>query len=172
MDTFPSASRYGWPVPNDPASPNAEQIALWNDILVAKFTRFRGAFVASAAAHSDIAFQRHPVSAGLRVLDVGCGFGETTIALGRAVGARGAVVGVDACDSFLAVAREESCGAGLGHVTFRRADAQIEAFEPTFDLCFSRFGTTFFEDPVAAHANLRGALRPGGRLLHDRLAPP
>jgi ubiquinone/menaquinone biosynthesis C-methylase UbiE len=156
-------------VPNEPtiplASPNAQQVALWNDVLVEKLTRFRSVATAGAAAHSDVALRRHPVVAGERVLDVGCGFGETSLLLARAVGPRGAVVGVDVVEPFLAVAREEARAARLGNVTFRRADAQIEPFTPEHDLVFSRFGTMFFQDPVAGLRNLRAALRPGGRLL-------
>jgi SAM-dependent methyltransferase len=147
------------------ASPNAEQVALWTDVLFEKLTRFRPVASAGAAAHSDVALRRHPVAAGERVLDVGCAFGETSLLLARAVGPRGAVVGVDVCEPFLAVAREEARAAGLANVTFRCADAQTEPFAPEHDLVFSRFGTMFFQDPVAGLRNLRGGLRRGGRLL-------
>ena len=160
---------YGRRVPTEStiasAPPNAEQVALWNDVLVERFTRFRPVIGDAAAAHSDIALRRHPAAAGERVLDVGCGFGETSLALGRVVGPRGAVLGVDVCEPFLAVAREEARAAVLPHVSFRRADAQTAPFAPEHDLVFSRFGAMFFQDPVAGFANLRGALRPGGRLL-------
>jgi ubiquinone/menaquinone biosynthesis C-methylase UbiE len=152
--------------PNPPvASPNAEQVALWTDVLFEKFTRFRPIATAGAAAHSDVALRRHPLAAGERVIDVGCGFGETSLLLARAVGPRGAVLGVDVSEPFLAVAREDARAAGLANVTFRRADAQTEPFVPEHDLVFSRFGTAFFQDPVAGLRNLRGALRPAGRLL-------
>jgi SAM-dependent methyltransferase len=149
----------------DSTGPNREQAAIWNDVLVDKFTRFRRVLADGAAAHSDLALRRHPPVVGERVLDVGCGFGETSLQLGRAIGPRGSVLGVDLCEPFLATAREDARAAGLGHVAFRRADAQTERFTPDFDLCFSRFGTTFFQDPVAGFANLLGAVRPGGRLL-------
>jgi SAM-dependent methyltransferase len=145
--------------------PNAGQVALWNDVLVEKFTRFRPVGTAGASTHSDIALRRHPVSPGARVLDVGCGFGETSLELARIVGPRGAVLGVDLSAPFLSVAREDARFAGLANVTFRLADAQTEPFAPDHDVVFSRFGAMFFDDPVAAFANLRRALRPGGRLL-------
>jgi SAM-dependent methyltransferase len=64
----------------------------------------------------------------------------------------------------LARARERALAAGLAHASFVDADAQTYAFEPArADAVFSRFGVMFFHDPVAAFANLRGALRPGGR---------
>jgi ubiquinone/menaquinone biosynthesis C-methylase UbiE len=150
---------------NDAAAPNEAQAALWNDVLVETFTRFRRVIVDGEAAHSDLALRRHPPVVGERVLDVGCGFGETSVQLGRAVGPRGSVLGLDLSEPFLTTAREDARAAGLQNVTFRRADAQVERFASEFDLAFSRFGTMFFQDPVVAFANLRDAVRPGGRLL-------
>ncbi len=147
------------------AAPNAEHIAVWNDVLVPKFVRFRQVMVDGLGAHGEIALRRHPVVAGESVLDVGCGFGETSLELARAVGPRGAVLGIDVCEPFLDVARDDARAAGLANVRFQNADAQVERFEPTFDVCFSRFGTMFFQGPVAALENLRAALRPEGRLL-------
>ena len=66
-------------------------------------------------------------------------------------------------DEMLARAEERARSAGLRNLTFVIADAQTHRFEPRFDLVFSRFGVMFFADPVRAFANLRAALRPGGR---------
>src|SRR6185369_15072156 len=105
------------------------------------------------------------VAAGERVLDVGCGCGSTTIELARRAGPTGHVVGADISGPMLADARARTAAAGLGNVELVHADAQTHAFPPSaFDLVFSRFGVMFFADPTAAFANLRGALRPGGRL--------
>jgi SAM-dependent methyltransferase len=151
--------------PNALGGPNAGQAVLWGELFVERWKHFRPVVTAGAAAHSDVALRRHPPAAGAHVLDVGCGFGETSLALGRAVGPRGAVLGVDVSEPFLSVAREDARAARLAHVTFRRGDAQTEPFAPEHDLVFSRFGVMFFQDPVAAFANLRVSLRPGGRLL-------
>jgi len=150
------------------AAPNAEHIAVWNDVLVPKFTRYRATMVEGLGAHSALALARHTPAPGARVLDVGCGFGETSLELARLVGPRGRVLGVDCCEPFLATARADAAAAGLANVAFRVCDAQTEAFDeplPPFDLIFGRFGTMFFGNPVAAMANLRRATRPGGRLL-------
>jgi len=146
----------------DAASPNAEAIGVWNEILVPKFTRFRKVMVEGFAGHSQAALARHPVHAGERVLDVGCGFGETTIGLARVTGS---ALGIDCCEAFLDVARADAARAGVAGATFQTVDAQVARFEPSFDVCFSRFGTMFFVNPAAAMKNLRLALRPGGRLL-------
>jgi len=81
------------------------------------------------------------------------------------VAPNGAALGVDISGPALALARERAAAAGLEAVDFIEADAQGHSFEPgAFDAVISRFGTMFFGDPVAAFANLRQALRPGGRL--------
>jgi SAM-dependent methyltransferase len=98
---------------------------------------------------------------GEHVLDVGCGNGQTTLQLAEAVGPTGRVVGVDVSAPMLAAARARKAGP---HVSFLRADAQVQAFDQPFDAIFSRFGVMFFADPAAAFANLRRALKPGGRM--------
>lgn len=99
------------------------------------------------------------MGAGERVLDIGCGCGTTTILLAKAVGPSGTVTGVDISRPMLAVARGRGANAN-----FLEADASEHGFKPTHDLVFSRFGVMFFADPVAAFANIRKALKPGGRL--------
>ena len=109
-----------------------------------------------------------------RVLDVGCGTGQTTREAARAA-VHGSALGVDLSAPMLERARRLSDDAGLGNVTYVQADAQTHPFPPPhFNLCISRFGTMFFADPVAAFANVGRALRPGARLVllvwqdHDR----
>ncbi len=144
------------------SSPNAEAIGVWNEILVPKFTRFRRVMADGFSLHSRRALEMHPVHPGERVLDVGCGFGETTIELGRATGS---ALGIDCCEPFLAIGRADAALAGVAGATFQLADGQTAQFEQPFDVCFARFGTMFFTNPAAAMGNLRRALRPGGRLL-------
>jgi SAM-dependent methyltransferase len=91
-----------------------------------------------------------------RVLDVGCGCGTTTIMMAeRAASARG----VDISAPMLGLARRRA-----PQLDFVLADAATHAFEPVHDLIVSRFGVMFFDDPIAAFANLHAALAPGGRL--------
>ncbi len=105
-------------------------------------------------------------SPGERVLDVGCGNGDVALAVGAAVAPDGAVVGVDLSPDMLAVARSRAEHAGLDHVELIQADASRWR-TPTdpFDAATSRFGVMFFDDPVAAFANLRASLAPGARFV-------
>jgi ubiquinone/menaquinone biosynthesis C-methylase UbiE len=145
--------------------PNADSIAVWNEILVPKFKKFREVFVTAAATHSDPAVHKHAPRAGDRALDLGCGFGETSIDLARRVGANGSVVGFDCCEAFLDVGRADAKKANVGNLSFVCGDAQTHVFEGNFDYVFARFGTMFFASPVAAMRNVRKAMKPGARAL-------
>lgn len=127
------------------------------------------AWVEHADRHDRMldALGRHTLDAariqpGERVLDVGCGTGQLAVqAAGRAGGA-GRVVGVDISGPMLEAARRRA--AGLPQVQFVQADCQTDPLPGPFDVAVSRFGVMFFDDPVAAFANLLAATRPGGRL--------
>jgi SAM-dependent methyltransferase len=108
---------------------------------------------------------RGGIAAGERVLDVGCGCGQTTLDLAHRVGSTGFVLGIDISTVMLDRARELARTTGLGPVRFENADAQTHAFvSDSFDVVFSRFGVMFFADPEGAFANLHNALARGGRL--------
>ena len=99
-----------------------------------------------------------------RVLDIGCGAGQSTREAARAA-TEGSVVGVDTSEEMLRIARRRSAEEGLRNVAFELADAQDHAFPAAnVDLCISRFGVMFFADPVAAFANIARAMRPDARL--------
>lgn len=101
---------------------------------------------------------------GEAVLDVGCGSGATTFEAAWRTGPTGRAVGVDISGALVELARRRAGEDGIEGVEFLLADAQTHVFQPTFDAIVSRFGVMFFPDPVAAFANLRGALKPGGKL--------
>ncbi len=143
---------------------DSEFVRFWNAVLAPKFIRFRHVLVGGLGRHSETVFPMLPVRSGDRVLDVGCGFGDTAIELARRVGPEGSVLGVDCCDAFLDLARRDA--AAVGNLRFARADAEIALPANAFDFVFARFGTMFFANPVAGLRNMRRALRPGGRMTH------
>jgi SAM-dependent methyltransferase len=105
------------------------------------------------------------VRPGDRVLDVGCGSGQTTRDAARAA-TSGSALGVDISGEMVARARRKSVEEGISNVRFELGDAQHHPFPPShFDLIISRFGTMFFADPLAAFTNLACAAQPGARLV-------
>ncbi len=146
-------------------SPNAEHIQFWNEVLAEQFTRFRSTFVAMGDAHSRGPLDWLGLKAGDRVLDVGCGFGETTLQIAERIRPGGHAVGTDCCEPFLKVARADAAAAGADNVEFVALDAQTAPFNGEFDVAFARFGTMFFHNPTAGMRNIATALKPRGRLL-------
>lgn len=131
-------------------------------------------FDAEICRHNERFRAAAAIGQGERVLDVGCGTGESTRqAAGAARG--GSVLGLDVWDEALEVARRLTADAGLTNVSYVAGDAQTFGLPPgEFDVAISRFGTMFFADPGAAFGNIATALRAGGRLVllvwqaHDR----
>jgi SAM-dependent methyltransferase len=145
------------------AGPNAEQITYWNEQGGPRWVKLQDALDSQLASFGEIVMDRLAVAAGERVLDVGCGCGETTLALARRVGPAGAVVGADISTIMLERARQRA--REVANVEFLVADAQTHRFAPaSFDVVFSRFGVMFFADPRAAFRNVASAMKPGGRL--------
>jgi SAM-dependent methyltransferase len=145
--------------------PNAEAIQAWDGPLFDRFVRFREIVTTGLGAHGETALRLVPPQPGQRVLDIGCGFGDTTQRIAGLVGPEGEAVGVDAAASFIDAARAEAEAGGVSNARFLVADVQLATFEDRFDLAFSRMGTMFFLSPVAALSNVRAALEPGGRLV-------
>jgi len=154
--------------PNDtpPTADDTPFVQFWNTVLAPKFIRFKHILVGGLSRHSEAVFPALPVREGDRVLDVGCGFGDTAIKLAHLVGPAGEVVGVDCCDAFLEIARNEIEASGLKTIRLMRGDAEIALPTNQFDFVFARFGTMFFANPVAGLRNMRRALKPGGRMVH------
>src|SRR5436190_9453853 len=145
-------------------SANAETIEAWDGPLYDRFVQFREVLVAGLGMHGEEALRLAPPKPGDRVLDIGCGFGDTTQHIAQLVGERGEAVGVDASPRFIATATEEARHAGLSNARFMVADVEKTTFEEAFDMAFSRMGTMFFANPVAAMRNVRRALVPRGSL--------
>jgi len=107
--------------------------------------------------------EAHPPPTGGRVIDLGCGFGDTTQRLAELAGPEASVYGVDVAAPFIEQARKEAEG-GPPNVSFDVVDVQVGDLGDGFDYAFSRMGLMFFANPVAALRNIRSALAPGGSL--------
>jgi SAM-dependent methyltransferase len=142
---------------------NAEQITAWDGPLFDAFVRFRHIILAINTPHGERALELYPPPAGGQVLDVGCGFGDTTRRIAELVGPGGRAVGIDAAPRFIEQARKEA--AGLENAEFGVADVESESLGGPFDHAFARFGTMFFTNPVPALRRVRAALQPGARLV-------
>jgi SAM-dependent methyltransferase len=112
-----------------------------------------------------MAMRLHPPEPGSRMLDIGCGFGDTTQQLAALVGPEGEAVGVDVSEPFVEASIEEAAEAGVRNVDFFATDVQVGDLRGPYDYAFSRMGLMFFANPVQALRNIRVALRPGGRLV-------
>jgi ubiquinone/menaquinone biosynthesis C-methylase UbiE len=137
-------------------------VQAWNTVLFDKFCRFRHLLVDGLSQHSDAVLRRTGYPAGARVLDVGCGFGDTTLRIARSVGNSGAAVGMDCAENFIRASEADARAEGVGNAHFFVGDAQWDDLRGPYDHAFARFGTMFFEMPGAAMRNVRGALKPGG----------
>ena len=144
---------------------NLKQTEYWNGLAGSKWVAKQEALDAQIGPLGLAMLDRAHIAQGERVLDTGCGCGGTTLEIARRVGAGGCVTGADLSSPMLARARERAQEARFDNVEFIQGDAQTHNFASLdCDLLTSRFGVMFFEDPTAAFANLRTALKNSGRL--------
>jgi len=145
------------------APENEEATEAWSGVLFDRFLEFRDLVTNGLGNHGEAAMAAHPPREGDRVLDLGCGFGDTTQRLAELVGTEGSAHGVDVAPRFVEASRREAEQAGIENVSFEVADVQVAEWDRSFDYAFSRMGVMFFDNPVAALRNVRRALVPGGR---------
>jgi SAM-dependent methyltransferase len=143
---------------------NADAIQAWDGPLFDRFVQFRHILVAGLGAHGDEALRLNPPQEGQRILDIGCGFGDTTQQIAALVGPTGEGVGVDAAANFIDASVREAEEAGVKNARFFVADVQMDDLAGPYDGAFSRMGTMFFISPVAALRNVRKSLTPGAQL--------
>ena len=142
------------------------QVEYWNSDAGNKWVANQERLDRQLGILTDRLFEHTDIQVGERIIDIGCGTGATILRSAPATGTGGTVLGLDISHPMLDLARKRSKEqGGMAHLELRIADAQNETFDPGgYDLIMSRFGVMFFDDPVAAFANLLSALRPGGRL--------
>lgn len=149
---------------SDLAQLHADQIRYWNGAGGARWLSQRDRREKTRTAFANIVLTRAAAQPGEIVIDVGCGLGDTSIALAEAVGPTGRLLAIDVSEPLLTGARERLAPYPWAEAVL--ADAAAFAFPPaSADLLFSRFGVMFFGDPVSAFANIRTALKPDGRMV-------
>jgi SAM-dependent methyltransferase len=144
---------------------NVEQAQAWNGAGSRHWLTHEDRYNASVSRYERRLQQAAAVAGTDRVLDVGCGCGESTRNAARAA-ASGTALGVDLSNLMIARARDRAAAEGFANARFEQADAQVHPFEPAgFDVVISRFGAMFFVDPLTAFRNIAAGMRPGGRLV-------
>src|SRR5688500_9952931 len=142
-------------------SSNADQLRAWDGDEGAYWAEHAEYFDRSVAAYHERLLAAANITASDRVLDIGCGTGQTTRDAARTA-AEGSAVGVDLSAQMLEVARRRAEEEGVTNASFEQVDAQVHAFSrESFDVAISRTGAMFFGDLIAAFANIGHALVPG-----------
>ena len=143
---------------------NVEATEAWNGPLFEVWVEYRDLIAESLREHSEAALATCGPREGDRVLDIGCGLGDTTHRLAGIVGDGGHAHGVDVAPRMIETAIADADAAGIGNVSFAVCDVEATGFDETFDFAFSRMGTMFFANPVAALRNVRESMAPGAPL--------
>lgn len=141
---------------------NTDQATAWDGDEGAHWVAHQDRYDAMTGVFTDRLLEAAALAETDRVLDVGCGCGQTT-RLAAHQAPIGFALGVDLSTPMLERARALAAKEGIDNTHFDRGDAQVYLFVPQgFDVAISRFGVMFFADPIAAFTNIRAALRPGG----------
>lgn len=150
-------------VPVDPS--NGNQLRAWDGEEGAYWAAHADYFDRSVATYHQRLLTAAAITGTERVLDIGCGTGQTTRDAARAASS-GSALGVDLSTRMLEYARRRAAAEGVANASFEQVDAQIHPFPPgAFDVGISRTGAMFFGDLTAAFTNIGRALVPGGRLV-------
>lgn len=155
-------------------STNADQNEFWNGDRGHAWVARADQFDAQLEIYALKAVAGLAPQPGDTVVDIGCGAGATTIEAAKAVGSHGRVIALDISAPMLALARSRVASKGFSHVELIEADAQTAQLplEHPATGAVSRFGVMFFEDPVAAFANIATMIRPEGRFAFVCWAEP
>ena len=112
-------------------------------------------------------FEAAGIRPGMRVLDVGCGSGDTSFLLAEMVGQSGNVVGVDRAADAIVAAKARS--AGRGNVRFVEGDPSNMRFDEPFDAAVGRFVLMFQAQPHEMLHRVALHVRHGGLVAFHEL---
>lgn len=150
---------------NELAIVDSEQKKSWNGVAGHHWVEAQALIDQTFRPIENLLIKAIPAGFEGRVLDVGCGTGSTTVRAARRLGKTGACVGIDISEPMIAAAEARAAREETS-TSFLLADAQTCSFESIdFDMIISRFGVMFFDDPVAAFANMRQSTTAGAELL-------
>lgn len=143
---------------------NTSQEEAWNGWEGRAWATHAARFDAMLGGFNEALLAAASIGPADRVVDLGCGTGQTTrSAASRAI--RGRALGIDLSAPMLDYGRVAAEHEELDNIAFEKGDIQVYPFpQQGFDVAISRGGVMFCEDLTAAFTNIRGALRPGGRL--------
>lgn len=144
---------------------NAEQIKYWNEDAAPKWVAMQESLDAQLEAFNEDLIALAQIAPGMRVVDIGCGCGASTLHVAKHIGPEGYAHGVDVSRPMLDRAADRAKAAHMAHVRFEFGDAaEHTPGEEKFDAAISRFGSMFFVDPLKAFINIRSWIAPGGRV--------
>ena len=152
---------------------NQDQKEFWNNEKGKIWVALEKKIDAMLSPLGDEALKSLAPENGENIIDIGCGTATTSLKIADLVGDKGSVTGVDISKPILECARQKAKENSVSNIEFILADAQNHKYlVNSYDAIFSRFGVMFFEDPVAAFANLIKGLKSGGRLAFICWAEP
>jgi SAM-dependent methyltransferase len=155
------------------SSPEALKGEDWAGEMGAKWLANLARFEGMIAPIGEALLRQADFKTGERVLDIGCGGGGTTIAIGQKVAPSGEVLGIDISPDLTTSSTQRAKEAGVSNIRFICADgATVQLADAPFERLFSRFGSMFFAEPHKAFANLHSLLRPGARIDLAVWGPP
>lgn len=105
------------------------------------------------------------ITAGMKVLEVGCGAGDVTLLLAEMVCPGGTIVGIDSNQALLEIASERVQAAGLQNVSFMSGDILTITLDNDFDAVVGRLILVHVQDKVALLRRVSTHVRPGGLVV-------
>ena len=154
-------------------SPDAITMEDWAGKMGERWLANLKGFESTIAPVGEALLARAAYAPGERVLDIGFGGGASSMAIARAVGPAGKVLGIDISPDLVAATTRRAAAEGIANARFLCADAaSVTVPDAPYDRLCSRFGSMFFADPAGAFTNLRKALKPDGRIDLAVWAPP